>query len=218
MSIKIGGIMFRADPEVVELVDNCAKQIAALTAEVEAERKINATTIHRHVEETHRLLGNIRDLSTQVETLLKVQKTFPIITGGYPKAKQAHPASIPWGIAEKAYSIYAAKYGRNQSLERLAERGGFHPEEMDMLYPAWRAESSEIVRLTAQVATLTRERGISAIWLRRVGDRVEVLAEVNGQWRVAISEHAEGAFSHIAEIGGMAAWPVDALAAGGDHE
>lgn len=33
--------------------------------------------------------------------------------------------TIPWWLAEEAYKYYAEKYGTGQSLERLAERGGF---------------------------------------------------------------------------------------------
>lgn len=36
---------------------------------------------------------------------------------------------IPWVVAEIAYIKYARRYGRSQSLERLAERGGFGRDE-----------------------------------------------------------------------------------------
>ena len=36
---------------------------------------------------------------------------------------------IPWEEAERAYRTYARLYGGNQSLERLAERGGFGVRE-----------------------------------------------------------------------------------------
>lgn len=39
----------------------------------------------------------------------------------------------------------------------------------------------------------------SAIWLRREGDDVVVLVEIDGQWVERIRERADGAFSHIAE-------------------
>lgn len=64
-----------------------------------------------------------------------------------------HPTSIPWSVAEKAYGVYSDRYGRDQSLERLAERGGFGAEEMDMFHPGWRDEVSEIVALRERVAT-----------------------------------------------------------------
>lgn len=40
---------------------------------------------------------------------------------------------IPWWLAEIAYEYYASRYGKQQSLERLAERGGFGREELLML-------------------------------------------------------------------------------------
>ena len=38
----------------------------------------------------------------------------------------------------RAYAIYSAIYGTQQSAERLAERGGFGTSELDVLYPEWR--------------------------------------------------------------------------------
>ena len=43
------------------------------------------------------------------------------------------PRSIPWHVAESAYEEYVKKFGREQSLERLAERGGFGWEELGWL-------------------------------------------------------------------------------------
>ena len=43
---------------------------------------------------------------------------------------------IPWWLAEVAYKVYAKKYQastRSQSLQRLAERGGFGREELVLL-------------------------------------------------------------------------------------
>jgi len=58
------------------------------------------------------------------------QKRFPII--GCSKK------TIPWSIAEKAYKEYVRKYGTDQSLERLAERGGFGEDELNgLLFPIW---------------------------------------------------------------------------------
>ena len=42
-------------------------------------------------------------------------RPFPIQQGG----------TIPWWLAEVAYGYYAELYTTEQSLERLAERGGF---------------------------------------------------------------------------------------------
>ena len=55
---------------------------------------------------------------------------FPIIKSG--------GMTIPWSVAEQAYLGYVAKYGDSQTLQRIAERGGFWIEEMDELHPEWR--------------------------------------------------------------------------------
>ena len=43
------------------------------------------------------------------------------------------PSTIPWWLAEIAYQHYVAIFGREQNLERLAERGGFGRWELLML-------------------------------------------------------------------------------------
>ncbi|RKG99212.1 hypothetical protein D7X32_27175 [Corallococcus carmarthensis] len=50
------------------------------------------------------------------------------------------PRTIPWNLADRAYAEYSRRYGTDQSLARLAERGGFAPTELDMFVPGWRAE------------------------------------------------------------------------------
>jgi hypothetical protein len=51
---------------------------------------------------------------------------------------------------------------------------------------------------------------VSGVWLRRIGNKVEVLIErlVNGErkWFVAITEDAGTSFSHIAEARGAYNW------------
>jgi hypothetical protein len=39
-------------------------------------------------------------------------------------------SKVPWSVAEAAYAVYAAKYGTGQSLETLAQRGGFGRGEL----------------------------------------------------------------------------------------
>lgn len=48
----------------------------------------------------------------------------------YPFPIQQGPG-VSWAIAARAYEIYSAKYGTQQSLERLAERGGFGMQEIE---------------------------------------------------------------------------------------
>lgn len=40
---------------------------------------------------------------------------------------------IDWTTAEKIYAMYSALYGTQQSLERLAQRGGFGWKEVEVI-------------------------------------------------------------------------------------
>jgi hypothetical protein len=51
--------------------------------------------------------------------------------------------------------------------------------------------------------------GVSGIWLRRIGDRAEVLVEIHGTWRLVITEHVDAVFSHIANPSAIANAPHD---------
>ncbi len=42
------------------------------------------------------------------------------------------PSHVPWWLAEEAYLEYSRLYGKDQTLERLAERGGFSRNELLM--------------------------------------------------------------------------------------
>lgn len=46
---------------------------------------------------------------------------------------QRGPA-IPWSMADKIYEAYSALYGTQQSVERLAERGGFSWREVEVIF------------------------------------------------------------------------------------
>ena len=56
------------------------------------------------------------------------EKSFPIQAEYSPK--QLPATEIPWWLAEVAYEEYVEKFGNDQSLERLAERGGFGRYEL----------------------------------------------------------------------------------------
>jgi hypothetical protein len=47
--------------------------------------------------------------------------------------RQLPPLTVPWSVAEAAYAVYSKLYGTSQSLERLAERGGFGRDEILLL-------------------------------------------------------------------------------------
>lgn len=46
------------------------------------------------------------------------------------RMRYSRPSTIPWWLAEIAYESYVKSGGRGQSLERLAERGGFGRAEL----------------------------------------------------------------------------------------
>ena len=62
-----------------------------------------------------------------------VEKNFPIqaeIEGRQPSLNRLPVTEIPWWLAKEAYKQYVELYGDSQSLERLAERGGFGRDEL----------------------------------------------------------------------------------------
>ena len=80
------------------------------------------------------------------------------------RGAKPHPTQIPWSLAELAYSVYSARYGTSQSLERLAERHGFGPSEMDDFLPDWRERCDEIRTLRDERDRLARVlEGLSSI-------------------------------------------------------
>lgn len=87
---------------------------------------------------------------------VKVERMFPLQAGHSTNARPG-PLQIPWSVAEKAYGTYAGLYGRSQTLEQLAKRGGFSLCEMDELYPPWRAEVDEITTVKADRDRLAGE-------------------------------------------------------------
>ncbi|GAA2867023.1 hypothetical protein GGQ99_001347 [Aminobacter niigataensis] len=70
---------------------------------------------------------------------------------------QGYSAGIPWSLHLRAWDVYAKKYGRSQTAERLAERGGFGTQELDIFVPGWRDEVSEITRLQEALAAAEAE-------------------------------------------------------------
>lgn len=50
---------------------------------------------------------------------------------------------------------------------------------------------------------------ISGVWCRRIDNNVEVLVEVDGEWRLIITEPADSNFGHIVEPLGIMSSPKD---------
>ena len=69
----------------------------------------------------------------------EADRWFPLQQGSLKKRKpdvgieRYGPFKVPWALAELAYREYSRLYGNRQSLERLAERGGFGVHEFGNL-------------------------------------------------------------------------------------
>jgi DNA primase len=123
-----------------------------------------------------------------------MSKMFPLQTS---RDAKAGPVSIPWSVAEVAYGEYAKRYGRGQSLEHLAKRGGFSWCEMDEFHPGWREEVSEIASLRRQLAAVRAAlREEIAAGLER---RAKTEAADKGPVR-DLSRYAAGVLRHAAAL------------------
>ena len=60
-------------------------------------------------------------------------RPFPIQQGRLYYRFNEKECTIPWWLAEEAYKWYSKRFGEDQSLERLAERGGFGRDELLMM-------------------------------------------------------------------------------------
>ncbi len=106
-----------------------------------------------------------------------LRKRFPI---------QGFALGVPWDAAEQAYTTYSERYGKEQSLERLAERGGFGLYEFAFLYlgqyPRNNATAShreEIIgeALSAALATSTPgDAPEGPLWERLTDEDIESIA------------------------------------------
>lgn len=67
--------------------------------------------------------------------LMTIQK-FPVIKRKY---NTRNITEIPWIVAERCYRNYSG--WQDQSLERIAERGGFAETELDRYAPGWEYEA-----------------------------------------------------------------------------
>lgn len=124
------------------------------------------------------------------------ERMFPLQSSYRSDKAKPHPTRIPWSVADKAYAVYRSRYGSQQTLERLAERGGFSAGEMDDFYPGWREEVDELSRLRSETARLTAE-------LDKANTRVDRLRAECLAWRAWLTK-----FRSVLE-GGHLSSPVD---------
>lgn len=110
----------------------------------------------------------------QVHRETRQMKRFPVSDNATPRLM------IPWSLAEEAYAAYSRRYGTDQSLERIAERGGFSYSEMDKFRRGWQnivnaeREQLESALITAIERATVAERERDAVVLEKrqwVGER-----------------------------------------------
>ena len=73
---------------------------------------------------------------------------------------QGYVQGIPWSLHLKAYNAYCKKYGRQDALIDLEDRGcrgGFSTGELDDFVPGWRNEVEELSLLKKEVERLQKE-------------------------------------------------------------
>lgn len=152
--------IINAAPALLDLADRAqeqAKEIERLNAgwqECLDALAIARNTLAAGADERDALRSTVQQKTEQRDALKAERRTFPLQPDR--KAKPG-PVNIPWSVAEKAYGVYALRFGKDQTLERLAERAGFSWSEMDMFLPDWREECSEIDALRAKLSASERE-------------------------------------------------------------
>ena len=105
---------------------------------------------------------------------------FPLQTNRHVKPG---PVSVPWAVADKAWAGYSARYGRDQSVERLAQRGGFCWGEMDTYFPGWREATDEWVKLRKELAAEQAARVQAA---RELAEARETVARTSNDLNATI--------------------------------
>ena len=104
---------------------------------------------------------------------------FPIIIDGMVRPRNN---KIPWTLAEVVYEGYSQRYGTDQSLERLAERGGFGIIEIaDHLGDTIADLRAENARLQERLDT--QEPWLAALGRMLVQHRIVQFPDVVLAWR-----------------------------------
>lgn len=104
----------------------------------------------------------------------------------------AGPRQIPWQVAEIAYGEYSRLYGSSQSLDRLAERGGFGWCEMDAFYPGWRTDVDERTALKAALEEECRLREQAEARVRELERQLAEQSESDRQLIIELTEDRTG--------------------------
>lgn len=96
------------------------------------KNKYSGSTGDEADSQVHRVERKLRATLTprSREVMAEAERRFPIQCSHHYTDRCKYTLSVPWPVAEMAYEVYASKYGREQSLEQLAERAGFAETEL----------------------------------------------------------------------------------------
>lgn len=106
------------DPKDI-VIEQLQARIMAAERELEQWRAEKRDAEHPEIRPMTRMENRNMDLEGEVghlqQRLEAAERQFPMQDG----------PPIPWSLAERIYEVYREMYGNDQSLERLAQRGGF---------------------------------------------------------------------------------------------
>lgn len=81
-------------------------------------------------EARHHVLALLKQLADHIE---QPERRAPLQGDGYGRLQTKPPGTISWAEHLEIYEAYAKRDGRDQSAERIAERGGFGWSECVLL-------------------------------------------------------------------------------------
>lgn len=122
--------------------------------------------------------------------IARVRARFPEFPLQTNRQGQPGPVSVPWVVAERAWARYSQLYGRDQSVEHLAQRGGFSWGEMDDLFPGWRGAVDEWVNLRRQLADAQRDASANAHEVESLRASLRQVERERDEARRALAEAA----------------------------
>lgn len=130
-----GGKLVYRTPDVPR---DLAHSVPQVDKDVEAVAKEIVGTVFRQTTASHETFERV--MVERIADYLRAHSVPPDRQPGGTAAGDVrmfpiqHASPIEWSLAERAYATYAESYGTDQSLERLAQRGGFGLQEFACLF------------------------------------------------------------------------------------
>ena len=80
------------------------------------------------------------------------ERQFPVMKDfGVEGQNRDCPKAISWFLAAEAHKVYERLNCARQSLDRIAERGGFYASELDVFVPDWESRTRKEMAMTTEV-------------------------------------------------------------------